>query len=103
MLHRDGVVDIAADHIEITGLDCDHDVAMARKAAGRQLVVGDRLASSPITDQIAALRGVDFDPLGRERGPRFEPEAVAPRCADVVGMRRRIRKAAAGSGDPHDI
>src|SRR5689334_22853924 len=58
VLHRDGIVDIAADHIKVAGLDRDDDVAMARKAVARQLVIGYRFPAAPVADQITALRSV---------------------------------------------
>src|SRR5215471_1330619 len=80
-----GIVDIAADHVEIPRLYRDNNVAMARKAPGWQFVIGNRLPAAPIADQIAALRGVDLDPLGRERGSRLQPETMTPRRVDVGG------------------
>src|SRR5271166_6605483 len=83
VLHRDGIVDVAADHVEVAGPNRDDEVAMARKAAGRQLVIGNRLPTSPVANQIAALRGVDLDPLGGERGARLQTETVTPRRVDI--------------------
>src|SRR5215831_2739328 len=103
MSHCDGIFDIAADHVEVARPDRDDDVAMPRKATRRQLVVEYRLPTSPVADQVTALRGIDLDPLGGEGGSGFEPEAVTPRRVDIVGMGFRIREAAAGSGDPHHV
>jgi hypothetical protein len=52
--HRDGIVDIAADHVELAGPYRDDDIAVPGKAAGRQIVIGDRLSASPVADQVAA-------------------------------------------------
>src|ERR1700730_16134632 len=52
--HRDGILDIAADHVELAGPYRDDDIAVPGKAAGRQIVIGDRLSASPVEDQVAA-------------------------------------------------
>ena len=86
MLHRDSIIDVAADHVEIAGPYRDDDVAMRWKAANRQIVVGNGVPSAPIADQIAALRSIDLDPLGGQRSVRFEAETMASRRVDVVRM-----------------
>src|SRR5439155_26492341 len=53
VLHRYGIVDIAADHVEHPGMALDDNVAMPGEPAGRQIVVADRLAAAPHADQIA--------------------------------------------------
>ncbi len=101
--HRDGILDIAADHVELTGPYRDDDIAVPGKAAGRQIVIGDRLSASPVADEVAALRRVDLDALGSERGPGFEAETMAPRRVDIIRMGCRVREAAARSRDPHNV
>ena len=101
--HRDRVVDIAADHIEFARPDRDDDVAVPRKTSCGQIVIGDWPATAPLTDQVAALRGVGLDPLGGKRGAGFEAKAVAASRVDVIGVRFGIGETAFRPGYPHHI
>ena len=71
---------------------------MPRKAAGRQVGVADWLSRSRVADQIAALRRIALRRLRID-----DPARTLAGGVDVVGMGRRIGKAAAGPGHSHDI
>src|SRR5947209_18717925 len=68
VLQRYRIVDVTADHIDRAGPDRDHNVAMPREAAGRQIGVTDWLWGSRVADQIAALRRIALRRLRRD-GP----------------------------------
>src|SRR5712691_13323707 len=46
VLHRDRIVDIAADYVEQPGMRLDDDIAMPGEPAGRQIVVADSLVAA---------------------------------------------------------
>src|SRR5260370_17304783 len=71
-------------------------------ARGTSYVIVRRRAP-PVADEIAALRCVELDPLGEERGARLETERMTPRRVDIVGMGWRIGEGGSGCGGPYHI